>query len=169
MLVSNDKKFVPSSDSEDEPPDFDYLLKLPPSSGSHFMLKSEQQKFEQELENNEKFSKYFNIDTNVLNLALKSIPFNERHDIGVEWNSDELRNMEAEASKNEVIYRELLEKNLHEKKAKPKPPTLSNKLEAMKVSAPQSSKSLSKEASTVTGDGRDKESIQKWLDDILDI
>jgi hypothetical protein len=172
MIEDNSKKYDLSSDSDEEPPDFDYLLKLPPSTGSHFLLKSEQERFSQELDTSSNFSKYFNLDTKTLNLALKSIPFYERHDIKtIDWNSGEKQIMKDEAEVNENLYREHLEKCLFEKKEKrdpPKPQSLVQKVAELKVEESHRTSEPSTN-SKPAGTEKDKESIQKWLDDILDI
>lgn len=140
------------SESEDDAPDFDKLLKLPPSTGSHFMLKSEEKKF-QEVQEASKFS----IDIKLLNLAMRSIPFNERYDIKtVEWTSGELKKMKQEAETAEGKYQEAL-LNTPEKstKAPEKPPPAD-------LQKP-------KERTTSNKPKTEKESMQNWLDDILDL
>lgn len=172
MIENNTRKYEMSSDSDDDAPDFDYLLKLPSSTGSHFLLKSEQEKFSQELDTSSKFSKYFNLDTKTLNLAMKAIPFDERHDIkGVAWNSGEIQIMKDEAEVNENLYREHLEKVMFEKKVKreaPKPQTITQKVDNIKIDETPKASGVNAKP-TPTGPEKDKESIQKWLDDILDI
>lgn len=161
--TSDTRKFDISSGSEDEAPDFDYLLKLPSSSGSHFILKSEKEKFE---DDSSQFSKHFVIDTNILNLAMKSIPFNERHDIpGIEWSSAEILQMGEEAQANEKTYRDAIEKKVHEKNRQidEKSEKLGEKFESLKVSENKTAKIASKTPAN------DKEAIQDWLDDILDL
>lgn len=140
------------SESEDDAPDFDKLLKLPPSTGSHFMLKSEEKKF-QEVQEASKFS----IDIKLLNLAMRSIPFNERYDIKtMEWTSDELEKMKQEAEMAGGKYQEAL-LNAPEKRSKApeKPP-------------PADVQKL-KEKATSNKPKTEKESMQNWLDDILDL
>jgi predicted carbohydrate-binding protein with CBM5 and CBM33 domain len=160
--VSDDRKFELSSDSEEEAPDFDYLLKLPPSTGSHFILKSEKEKFDDTTQ----FSKHFVIDTNILNLAMKSIPFNERHEIGgIEWSAAEVLQMREEAENNEKAYRDALEKILFDEKRKSEkqPEKLAKKVDEMKISEEKPAKSA------LRTPANDKEAIQDWLDDILDM
>lgn len=158
--MDDGKRFDPSSDSEDEAPDFDYLMKLPPSTGSHFILKSEKDKFE---DTSAQFSKHFVIDTNILNLALKSIPFNERHDIkNIEWSSAELTQMKEEAEANEKVYRDTLEKILFDEKQKSEE-KLTKKVESLKI------KEEPKTISSSSTPKDNKEAIQDWLDDILDM
>lgn len=163
IVVDDAKRFDPSSDSEDDAPDFDYLLKLPSSTGSHFILKSEQEKF---VDASADFTKHFVIDTNILNLAIKSIPFNERHDIkNIEWSSAELTQMKDEAEANEKIYRDALEKILFDEKQKSEE-KLARKVEALKIS--KETKTIPHQSSS-TAPKDNKEAIQDWLDDILDM
>lgn len=173
-IEDNTRKYEISSESEEEAPDFDYLLKLPPSTGSHFLLKSEQQKFNQDIDSTQ-FSKHFQLDTNVLNLALKSIPLNERHVLkDIEWNPEEIRQMQLTADANENLYREHLEKvSLKKDKTLPvKPQTLSEKIGKINIADTPASNATSSNPQSnphSTENPKDKESIQKWLDDILDI
>lgn len=157
-------KFVPSSDSEDDVPDFDYLLKLP--AGSHFLLKSEQEKFNQQPDQIATFSsKHFSLDANILNLAIQTIPFNERHEnFKMIWNSQELRQMKEEASlfeekyiRNLVKARDELPLNIDQNDESPIKP------------ASNIENSVSSSACSSNPKEGDKESIQKWLDDILEI
>jgi len=146
-----------SSSSDEEAPDFDYLLKMP--KGSHFMLKSEQQKFIEDTTSSTstKFSKYFNVDCEILNLALKSIPFYERQDVtGITWTEDELQAMTEVASQAEERYRDVLEKSLDK-------PNLAKEVKKLKIQEEPKAAAAETEAPS------DKASIQKWLDDILDI
>lgn len=139
------------SESEDDAPDFDKLLKMPPSTGSHFMLKSEEKKF-QELQD---VSKSFKIDIELLNLAMSSIPFNERYDLKtVDWTSSELEKMKQEANTAEGKYQEAL---------------LSNPVKSpMPAEKPQSS--IQKPSEKASNKPKtEKESMQNWLDDILDL
>jgi hypothetical protein len=159
---ADDKRFIPSS-SEDEAPDFDYLLKAL-STGSHFLLKSEKEKF---VESSAQFSRHFVIDTNVLNLAFKSIPFNERHDIkNVEWSKAELNMMQEEAQANKKIYCEALEKILLEERQKSEE-KLVKKVETMTIA--KEAKPISIQSTPAVGTAKDKAEIQDWLDDILDM
>ena len=147
----------------DEAPDFDYLLKLPSSSGSHFILKSEKEKF---ADDSSQFSKHFMIDTNILNLAMKSIPFNERHHIEcINWSSAEIAQMCEEAQGNEKMYsKALAEKNLDKsQKFDDQTGKLDEKLESLNISAHKTAKTPSK------SHANDKEAIQDWLDDILEL
>lgn len=141
----------PDSESEDDAPDFDKLLKLPPSTGSHFMLKSEEKKFQELQEAN-----MFSIDIKLLNLAMQSIPFNERYDVKtVEWTSGELEKMKQEAQAAEGKYQEALLNNPGKvPKAAEKPPEAS--IQKPKEKTPSKPKT-------------EKESMQNWLDDILDL
>lgn len=156
-IVDNSKKYDISSGSEDEAPDFNYLLKQQSATGSHFIFKKEQEKFEGDID--VQFSKYFNIDIKLLNLAVKSIPFNERHSIsGIEWSVDELNSMNKEAEINEKAYYELLNT---------KPVTEELKIEK-KITKEVEQLKL-EPVEEVTGACDDKKSMEKWLDDILDI
>lgn len=156
-------KLLPSSDSEeDAPPDFDYLLKLPSSAGSHFLLKAEQQKFNQQPD---QFSKHFSLDTNILNLAVQSIPFHERHEnFKIHWNLQELRQMKEEATAFEERYSQSLL-------------TIRNTNEQLSLDVDKSLETVaSVEVPAITKhaapdpDGTENvKSIQKWLDDILEI
>lgn len=121
------------------------------------MFKKEQERFEGD--NLEvQFSKYFNIDIKLLNLACKSVPFNERHNInGIEWSADEINRMNEDAKLNEIAYNELL--NI-------KPITEEPKVEKVTKEVDQLDHA---EKSEITGACDDKKSMEKWLDDILDI
>lgn len=159
QIADNTKRNLSSSDSDDSAPDFDYLLRLPPSTGAHFLLKSEQLKYQQEVD--AEFSKNFTIDTALLNMALKSIPFNERHEFNsFTWKSDELRNMQDESAIYEGKYRDMLENafvnnSKADKSEKPKPvPNVNKEKDEQKPDS---------------NSNNQKESIQKWLDDILDL
>lgn len=135
----------PNSDSEgDEPPDFNYLLKLPPSAGSHFLLKSEKQKFEQI---DALPSKHFNVDTKFLNFALLSIPFNERHELDIDWTTQDINKMQQDAKLHHDELEKIFIKPCHAVKAS-------------KTEVKDESKSKTSVA---------PKDIQKWLDDILDI
>lgn len=174
MIAHDDKKLVPSSDSEDEAPDFNYLLKLPPkSSDSHFLFASEKQKFEAEPESSTMYSKYFSIDTNSLNLAIQSIPFHIRHKVeGIEWSPEELKEMEEIAAANEELYRKNLEElslsKLTSDLKLEKKPEVEVPKPAEDLIKPVSTSVDNQEASS-SGTPSDKESIQQWLDDILDV
>lgn len=161
-------RVLESSDSEEEAPDFDYLLKLPASTGSHFLLKSEQQRFNQD--SDLEFSKHFHLDTVLLNLAMKSIPFNERQDIeGVEWNSTELQKMKEDASHFAELYREALDRSREDKKESIA--DIANKMNEVKIvdEAEQSGSFLSDKTTASKKPLKEKESMQEWLDDILDL
>lgn len=162
LVVDNTRDYSINSDSDDdEPPNFDYLLKLS-STGSHFLLKSEQERFNQDLETKTPFSSHFNLDTNVLSLAFKSIPFDERHAIAnIEWGQEELNQMQKAAEINEEQFRLILQNNLHKKIELS---SVTDKVESLKLTkAPVSS------STAPVGGQKDKESIQQWLDDILEI
>lgn len=162
-----------SSDSEGDAPDFGYLLNLPASTGSHFLLKSEHQRFNQDSEL--EFSKHFKIDTHLINLAMKSIPFNEKQNVrGVQWNSTELLEMAKDASHYAELYREALE---HSQQEKEEASVLAAKIREVEIQPgihqktkpsgnPGSSSVKTKSLSEPT---KEKESMQEWLDDILDM
>jgi hypothetical protein len=137
------------------------LCKLPPAADSHFLLKSEQEKFSTESIASD-FSKYFNVDIKTLNLAINATPFNERHNIrGIEWTEEELNNFKKEAEINEEIYQQ------HIKKISKIEDTAA-KLSELSESNNQQ-KDLSPPESTSAGSSTDKNSMEKWLDDILDL
>lgn len=148
MVESDDLRFLPSSDSEDDVlPDFNYLLKLPPSTGSRFRLKSEILKFNEHQEM--QFSRHFNLDTKILNLSIQSIPFNERFE-DFSWNVHEISDMKKEAKR----FEEVLQEEYYKKNAKP----LSYSNERFEIA----------ECPKPVENTDEKESIQKWLDDILE-
>jgi hypothetical protein len=133
------------------------------ATGSHFVFKGEQEKFQGESLATQ-FSKYFNIDTKLLNLAIKSIPFNERHSIsGIEWTSEELDRMREEAISCEQAYKELLESNLSKSEEK-KVEKVTNKTEKLNIGSEKK-----ESTSVVPPKSDDKKSMEKWLDDILDL
>lgn len=147
------------SDEEESAPDFEYLLKLPSQPDSHFMLKSEQLKFNQKLDDN--LFNYFSVDIKTLNLSLKVIPLNERHNI-VEWTSEELNEMQSVAAGNEDAYRDYLVRNAVKR---------GNDKDKKKgeIEKPKSLKQPENDMAKTPKSNDDKELIQKWLDDILDI
>lgn len=101
----------------------------------------------------------------MLNMAIKSIPFNERHNIqDTEWRAEELQQMTEIAAKNETMYRNHLEESTQSKPTKLKQDSSADTGMPVKVSTKSQSTNI--EPKLQTGE---KESIQKWLDDILDI
>lgn len=162
ILAQPDHQIIPSSDSEDDsPPDFDYLLSFSSSHESHFLLKAEQQKFNQR--ESVQLSKHFNLDTNILNLAVRSIPFNERHeDLKILWNSQEVRQMKEEAASFEEVYYQSLQKSCNKET-----PPINRSLQQTDESTNKAALSEAK-ISSAENKG-EKESIQEWLDDILDL
>lgn len=123
------------------------------------MFKGEKKKFEGDGLATQ-FSKYFNIDTKLLNLAIKSIPFNERHIIsGIEWTEGELERFKEETRICEQAYKELLEttSKFEEKKDEKVAENIQNpniQEKKTKIEPPKSD---------------DKKSMERWLDDILDL
>lgn len=151
-------KDLPSSESEEE---ID-LLKIP-STGSNFLLKSEQQKF-QKHDLDTSYSKFFNVDTNMLNLALKGLSLIAKHDIeGIDWSRSELTQMEDEVKASETEYRDLLEKKLIAGNTSPL------KQAAHTLHDNAKSSKLENDSASARKAEKDKESIQRWLDDVLDI
>lgn len=110
-------------------------------------------------------SKYFNLNTKILNAALESIPFNEKHEIDVEWGLGELITMKEEAAVSECRYKELLDKNINQDKVKPLPETLVSGVEMVKVTEEAKTKPVIDGGTAKTSNLE----IQQWLDDILDI
>lgn len=160
-LVTNDTRdYTVNSDSDDEePPNFDYLLKLS-LTGSHFLLKSEQERFNQDTSS--QFLNHFNINTKELSLALKSIPFSERFEIpSIEWSSEELNKMKKDAQVNEDQFQLVLQNNLDRK--------MELLSVAKKEETPETNQPPSSSIPTANVDNKDKESFQQWLDDILEI
>ncbi|KAG5680388.1 hypothetical protein PVAND_009897 [Polypedilum vanderplanki] len=163
--ITKDNKIQVEESSDDEQetlPNFDYLASIPVSTQSHFILKSEQEKFQGESIVN--YSKYFKINVNLLNASIKSLPFNELHVIkGIEWSEEELKDMQEIAQYNENQYKELLNKNTEAIKV-PKPEKeLGQKVEKLKISQKAT------ESKEVAVESNSKASMEKWLDDILDI
>lgn len=127
-------------------------------SGSHFVFKNEQEKFQSD-NLDFQFSKHFNIDVKLLNLAIKSIPFDERHNInGVIWTDDELVRMREDSKLNENLYKELMSKS--------EKIILVDKEIVQKVERKDTKEEKKEEIHTA---GDDKKSMEKWLDNILDI
>lgn len=164
LITDNSRKYEISSDSEEEAPDFNFLVSQHTSTGSHFVFKGEQEKFQGESLANQ-FSKYFNVDTKLLNLAIKSIPFNERHEIisGIEWSKEELHHMREEARNCEQAYKQLLESNLSKPEEK-KVQKVTSQVEKLKIEEKKESA-----VSVEPPKSDDKKSMEKWLDDILDL
>lgn len=156
-----------SSDDEEKLPDFSYLLNLHSSSTSHLILKSDQEKFETESVINT--SKYFNIDINLLNSSIKSIPFNEIHNIkGIEWSQIELDYMKEVSKANEEVYKTLLASQFTNQATKEVslPENITKEVEELKIS-PQKDIKQKVEEQPIASDN--KESMEKWLDDVLDL
>lgn len=165
---------IPSDEEdEDELLDFNYLVKQQISTGSHFILKSEQEKFHSESIVN--FSKYFNIDIHLLNASIKSVPFYERHEIkDVEWKREELDCMREAARVNEDAYKTLLKTSIEKAKKKSNPIETTDKLsnkekDTLRISSSASKNKEEATAVATNNSGTNKESMEKWLDDILDI
>lgn len=162
-----DKKDL-SSDEEnlqDSAPDFEKLLKMAPSIGSHFVFKSEKKWENENVESlsNKYSKKYFNLDPNMLNLSLLSIPFYERHDFEF-FDDEEKSKMDKQAKNHEENYWNALEKfkndNLKLKtNEKPVKSDIVEQVAKLEIKAPKKPIAPSKGS----------EDIQQWLDDILDI
>ena len=134
--------------------DFSYLINSHSSSTSHLILKSEQEKY-QKSESVLNTSKYFNVDIKILNQSIKSVPFYALHDIkGIEWSQEEINQMNEEATVNDEIYKTLLAENRQ----------ISEEIRLMKLSSP-----AEKETKQQKTDSDDKESMEQWLDDVLDL
>lgn len=175
--LKDTKKFEISSDEEEQPADFSYLLNSHASSSSHFILKSDQEKF-QNTDSVISTSKYFNVDINLLNASIKSLPFNEVYSsdiIGtdVEWSSDELSRMKEVARINEEIYKSLLvnkyisENNQAIEGSNPIQ-QVSEKIEKLNVEPLKVVEKI-KAQQSVAVDSNQKESMEQWLDDVLDL
>lgn len=146
-----------SDEDSDQSPDFDYLLKFAPSTASHMILKSDQQLFDS---SSVELSKHFSIDSNLLNVCMLSIPFNERfHDDDIEWKSDELERLQENAN---FYEKKLNDKISHISSSKPAE-TSKPILKTFKSEEKKSPIVKEKTAKT------EKEQIQNWLDDVLDI
>ncbi|XP_070495979.1 uncharacterized protein [Chironomus tepperi] len=162
-----DRFEINSSDEEEKLPDFNYLLNLHSSSTSHLILKSDQEKFETESVINT--SKYFNVDINLLNSSIKSIPFNEIHNIeGIEWSQDEIDRMNEVSKTNEEVYKTLLASLLTNQAPDESrsPEKLTKEIDSLKVSPQKETKKKVVEPPTLSDN---KESMEKWLDDVLDL
>lgn len=160
-----------SDEKDEELPDFSYLLSSCAShSSNHLILKSDKEKF-QNSESALNTSKYFNVDINLLNSSIKSIPFNEIQDIkGIEWTEEEITQMNEIAKVNEEIYKSLLansylkQNQIAENSQVEK---LSKKIDDhLKL---PSVKKVDQEKAVELKDGENKESMEKWLDDVLDL
>lgn len=93
----------------------------------------------------------------MLNLCMLSIPFSERHTIdGVTWRSDELHDMQEVARKNQ---QKLGEKMSHVEMIEHSESTIKADLE----------NSLRAKGMPEPVTRTEKEEIQNWLDDVLDI
>lgn len=160
-LTKKETLEIQLGEEEEELPDFSYLSKLPVNAQSHLILKSEQEKFEGESIVN--CSKFFNIDIKLLNAAIKSIPFNELYVIkDVEWTDSELDQINETAAFYENEYKELIKKN-------------SNIIDTRQEKSEAKFKELTINPSekvsqqTEIGEEGSKQSMEKWLDDILDV
>jgi hypothetical protein len=153
-------------DEQDQLPNFNYLASLPVNAQSHLILKSEQERFQGE--SIVSYSKYFNINIQLLNAAIKSVPFSEIHEIrGLEWSADELNCMQERAELNAVKYKEALSKSTDVSKlAQASTEDLEKKAEALKISTPEKTYLSAREEEA--DNSSSKASMEKWLDDILD-
>lgn len=139
-------------------------MNLHTSSTSHLILKSDQERYEK-AESVINTSKYFKVDLNLLNSAIKSVPFSVLHDIkGIEWTAEELNHMNETAKLNEENYKSLLAKSSNHREKEVSPQIVTKEIEQLKISP---SKSRTIDSATVAPDN--KESMEKWLDDVLDL
>lgn len=140
-----------SGSEEETAPDFSHIHNIPQSADSHFMFKQEQKKWEHnDSPKSKHFTKSFNLDTKLLNLAFLSIPFNERHQkLNIESSAEIIQN----AKNYEDQYNNLLAKQIN----------ISTNKNQEKPVVPKSNDSNALNATN------EKVIIQDWLDDILDI
>lgn len=99
----------------------------------------------------------------MLNLAFKTIPFSERHTVeNVKWSQEEVCRMQKEAKENEDQFELMLQNqqpsHQHKEIKRPKSP----------VEKPASVKSSVCNSKAPGNEDVDKDSIQQWLDDILE-
>lgn len=155
MSKAENKKKAQEEDEEDHGSDFKTLSKSQPPVGSHFILKSEQKKFQvnPDLQSN---IKLFQIDTKILNLAMKSIPYNERYSVNVTWSEQELQKMKTEAELWAKQYEEALRQI-----------DIMKKLATDTKSTPQVPQETANSTEVRAGDVKGE--MQDWLDDILSI
>ena len=114
-------------------------------------------------------SKYFNIDINLLNSCIKSIPFNQIHNIeGIEWSKDEVDRMNEVSKTNEEVYKALLESLLTSQATEisSSPEKVIKEIKDLKISPQKEDKKIVVEQQGATNN---KESMEKWLDDVLDL
>jgi hypothetical protein len=80
-VSSNWQKYEENVDTEEHEQnsayDFGELLQMPKSVGGHFQFAAEK-KWETTMDEEKKYSKFFHLDTNILNCGLLTIPFYER-------------------------------------------------------------------------------------------
>lgn len=94
------------------------------------------------------------MDTKLLNLAIESIPFQERHICDIEWSAEELDRMTERAVRGEQAYKELINTDLHKsEKVSIETERVVVTAKEVKIEPPKS----------------EVESMEKWLDDILDV
>lgn len=152
------------SSDEEEVPDFDYLLKFKPSVDSHLILKSDQRLFD-----TTELTNHFQIDKNLLNLSMLSIPFNERHEIeGVNWRSDELLNMQ----KISDHHRNKLNEKISQISSDQKRIYVSDNIDKVRkdcISEQAKNLEIPKSQQKISSPKSEKEDIQNWLDDVLEI
>lgn len=140
------------------------MLSQQSAAGSHFLLKSEQEKFQGD--QHQLSSKHFNIDIKSLNLAIKSIPFYERHMLNdIDWSEEELNQMREEAKVHEEAYKELM-KVSDNKVIEQKVEKVKRKVEKLSIDPV---KEEEKKSEVEKSPKDEKKSMEKWLDDILDI
>lgn len=167
---------LPSDESDEEQgADFEDLLKQHKSS--YFMFESEKKWLDEDVSNEIpiNYSKFFNLDTKFLNQCILSVPFNERHTFDINYTEKELVEMQKSADHNESQYKEMLENSFIQPATTVSPKQQEEKL--LKVTEKLSkvevgvSKPVTKEnisSNEPSSSTSNKESIQKWLDDILD-
>lgn len=167
---------MPDEIDEPEAADFEELLKYRDLTGksSHFMFSSEKKWDEPEIvETPSNYSKYFHLDTKLMNPSILAIPFYERHTFDLDLTEDEKHQMKLEAEANEIKYKELLQKSAASSKASPskKTPKKQDPVDSIAAGiAKMETKQSEKESSgskNVTSNK--KETMQDWLDGILDI
>ncbi len=156
---------------EPEAADFEELLKYRDLTGKsgHFMFSTEKKSWqESEEETKTNYSKYFHLDTKLLNPSILSIPFFERHTFDLDLTEMEKNVMKLEAEANEIKYRELLEKSASTIKSSPskKPHKKEDPVDNLAAGI---SRIEIKPSTVKESPNKNSNSMQDWLDGILDI
>lgn len=120
---NRERRDLPSDDSGSDDDqlraaDLEKLLQMPPSASGHFFLSNERHWIDETAEpsivsgkSNQQYGRYFQIDTNKLNVCLSTIPLYERNGYSEELFSErEIDSMKLRATTESNKYRDICSK-----------------------------------------------------------